>query len=172
MKTLLASLCLLGMTGCASIEKQSETKKNNEKFALSFIEEFFRDGMSFDEVKKRLGEPHEIFDFKNTPNEMAYYYYDKKNNLNEWSFGVNNKFAQVTWMFHYPRGNPLLDRIEILPQTLKKYGCQKKSKTEHLPGLTRELKFLECADGRIRARYNKYGEIEYIVVSGKSPKKD
>lgn len=169
MKKFIIPLCLIiimnWITACTLVKTQGERTSNSENIALSLIEKFIRDGISLDEVKERLGKPHKALTFKDAPDETAYYYRNKTNNLHEWGLGVN-KSNQVTWITHTPWDNPLLDRVEILPKTLKKYHCKKKSKPDNsTPDVVRRHRFFECANGKIRAHYNKYGEIGEIDAS-------
>ena len=84
--------------------------------------------------KKLLGEPNRVIKFKRI-SETVYIYDNKTNNLPEWKFGVN-KVGQIVWINHKPWSNPLVDRVEILPVTWKKYNCKKK------PGLTKAFLML------------------------------
>ena len=149
------------ITACSNVKIQDERKN----FALSLIDNFLQEEISLNKLRKSLGNPHKTHIFKDTPNQTAYFYRNKKNNLHEWSFGVDNS-GHVVWINHTPWFNPLLDRAEILPQTWKKYRCQKKTKPDkRTPHVIRQYTFFECARGKIRAYYNKYGEISDIAVS-------
>ena len=99
------------------------------------------------------GIPHKIYDYNN-----------KVNGYKEWSFAVN-KAGKVVWLNHIPWQNPLLDRVERLPDTWKKYDCKKKTRPNTtVPHFVQEDTFFECAGGKIKAFYNVHGEIDTIFV--------
>ena len=155
------------MATCARVDKQDGQIENRENSALYLIEKFIQEGMSIGEVKKHLGKPQKTLIFKDTPDETAYYYRRKSDNSHKWGFGVN-KLNQVIWLHYSPWGNPLLDRVEILPETLKKYNCKKKSEPDNsTPDLIQNHTFFECTNDKIkfRAYYNRYGEIRSIAAN-------
>ena len=152
----------LGMNSCMQFQqKKNKTEENN--LALSLMENFLNDGALFKEIKKILGEPDESYKRKNM-SEKIYVYNNKNNNLKEWKFGVDDG-GKVTWLNHEPWSNPLLDRVEILPQTWKKYHCKKRSEPDtRVSHVIEKFTFFECAGGKIRAYYNVHGEIGTIYV--------
>ena len=153
---------LLGSCTGTDIQENNPREKNS---SISLIEKFFHKGASFEEIKKILGEPSEMYSYKDIP-EKIYAYNKKTNRFKKWSFGVD-KAGKVVWLNYKPRNdnNSLLDRVEILPQTWKKYRCKKVSvlNTSN-PRITYEDTFFECAGGKIKAHYNVHGEIGIIEV--------
>ena len=151
---------LITLMSCTQLEIQKYKKENT---ALSLIENFYHDGAFFEDIKKILGKPDDVY--KGSTEKIHSY---KNNNLKEWSFGVNNT-GSVAWLIYNPviSNNSLLSRIEILPQTWKKYHCRKKRKPDtRVHHVIRDFTFFECAGGKIKAYYNKYGEIRSISVDG------
>ena len=147
---------LVWMLSCTHAES-----KNN--LAYSFIEKFLHNGMSLGEVKKIWGKPDEIFKIPNIPYDI-YGYNNKKTKFKEWSFTVD-KNGEIASLNYEPDSDPLLDRSEILLQTWKKYHCRKKRKMDtSVKHVVSEVTFFECADGKIRAYYNVYGEVSTIAV--------
>ena len=157
--TILSYLAILWMTSC------NQFVQDKKEIGLSFIENFLQKGATSEEIKKLLGEPNRVIKFKRI-SEIVYIYDNKINNLPEWKFGVN-KVGQIVWINHKPWSNPLVDRVEILPVTWKKYNCKKKTRPDKsVPHVIKDYTFFECAEGKIRAYYNIHGEISTIVVAG------
>ena len=142
----------------------SSTSKKEGNAPLNFIEGFLENGVSLTKVKRTFGEPHEIMDVKQIK-ETVYEYKNKSNDLTEWSFGASDQ-GEIVWFNYEPWFNPLLDRVETLPTTFKKYNCKKKQKPDtSVPHVTQNYTFFECAEGKIRAYYNIHGEISTIAVN-------
>ena len=149
---------LLFLASCASSVSQKE-----ENIPLAFIENFLENGGNLKKVKEVFGEPDEKIKFKGD-REMIYEYRNKKYKGREWNFGIGHD-KKLLWINYRPWGNPLLGRVEILPRTLKKYNCQKKTKPDtRVSHVIEDFTFFECAGGKIRAYYNFHGEISSIVV--------
>ena len=172
---------LLQEVGVASEKKQHE---NHQSVAIDLIEKFIQDGISSDEVKKRLGKPDKIHEDKQVillPGSSSgyrvqddeIYYYQKTRDEGLWYFHVNNESHQITRIRYNPRHNPRLKRVEDMLQTWKKYHCEKKSETIvgfGAPAI--KISLLECAGGRIRAVYNKSsGVFENIDIKGTKKEK-
>ena len=146
---------------------------------MQLIEKFIQNGLSSDEVKKRLGKPDKIHEDKKVillskPVEGhrvrvdSIYNYQKKKDVGLWRFHVNNDSHQVTRISYNPEFNPHLKRVEDVLRTWKKYNCEKKSET--MPGFgapAMKRIWLECAGGRVRATYNKSGNVTDIDIKGK-----
>ena len=142
----------------------SSTLHKKETAPLSFIEKFLQNGATLTDIKNTFGEPHNIIKTKQVA-EVVYDYDDKENQGNKWDFGVN-KNGELVWLYYRPWGNPLLNRVEVLPSTLKKYNCERKRERDtRVPHVIRDFTFFECAEGRIRAHYNIHGEINTIAVN-------
>ena len=138
--------------------------RKNKNITLSLIDDFLKKSVEVEKIKKILGEPSRIMKLKEVP-ETIYIYNNKKNNLREWNFGIDKK-ERVVWINHKPWSNPFLDRVEILPGTWKKYNCKKKIEpNKSVPHVIQEYTFFECAEGKIRAYFNIYGEISNITVN-------
>ncbi len=151
-------LLLIFIVSCTHTERRSE-----KDHAIYFIDTFLNRGISFEEIKSVLKEPDEIEVSK--VSEKIYRYEGKSTKLLKWNFGVNDE-GMVEWIGYHPRSNSLLDRVEILPFTLKRYNCKKKTEPdERVPHVIDDFTFFECAEGRIRAYYNIHGEVEDIVIS-------
>ena len=155
---------ILLAVSCTSINSkenpQDKTKK--EGYSVDIIEKFLHKGMSLGEVKKILGNPDEVFRIPNIPYDI-HAYNNKRTKFKEWSFAVD-KSGEVASLNYEPGSDPLLDRMEVLPQTWKKYHCKKKRKLERTKHAVGEVTFFECAKGKIRAYYNIHGEVSTIVV--------
>ena len=160
------------IVSCTQLESVDSNKKN---FPLLIIDNYLQKGASLEEIKSLLGEPGERITYKNLhqkaqefykiPKDIAFYnYYDKVTKFQEWSFTVNS-MGKVEGMA-YTGSHPLLDRVEVLPETWKKYRCKNKVIPDtRNPNVIQDETFFECVDGRIKAYYNKYGEIESITVA-------
>ena len=149
------SLCLISC---------NHTAKKRQLDALSFIDDFLKNGTTVEETKKYFGDPNKISKIKGV-SETLYDYRNKEYPTLRWRFGVNDS-RQIEWFNYRPGANPLLNRIEVLPTTFKKYNCQKKRKPDtRVPHVIREYTFFECAEGKMRAYYNTHGEISLIAVN-------
>ena len=136
-----------------------------ENIPLAFIEDFLENGGDLKKIKDAFGEPAEKIKFKGDKEKIYYKYTNRKNQRREWNFAVD-KNEKLTWINYSPWNNPLLDRVEVLPTTLKKYNCQKKREIKTINShAIKEVFFFECVQGRIRADYNVHGEIRNIAVA-------
>ena len=147
--------------GIISCVNNAQKEKN---VALSLIDNYLQKGATIEEIEKILGRADRIMKLKGIQ-EKIYDYNNKINALLEWSFGAD-EMGRIVWINHKPWSNPLLDRIEILPETFKKYNCKKKTEpNKKVPHVIQEYTFFECAKGKIRAYYNIHGEISTIAVN-------
>ena len=154
-------ILILLAVSCVYINPKDKIKER--KSSIQIIEKFLHKGMSLGEVKKIWGNPDEVFRIPNIPYDI-HAYDNKTTKFKEWSFAVD-KSGEITSLNYEPSSDPLLDRIEILPQTWKKYHCQKKRKWDtSIKHVVNEVTFFECAKGKIRAYYNVHGEVSTIVV--------
>ena len=140
------------------------TPKKEKNVPLVFIEDFLENGASLAKVKRIFGEPHETTKLKQIK-ETMYEYKNKSNGLTEWIFGAGDR-GEIVWLNYKPWFNPLLDRVETLPTTFKKYHCKKKRKPNTtISHVIQDYTFFECAERKIWAYYNVHGEISTIEVN-------
>ena len=162
MKASIVLLTFLGFASCMRFEAREEAGKKN--LAFSLMEDYLARGASFEDVKKTLGEPARMYKHEGKSFPEIYVYNNKVNNFKEWSFAVNEK-GEVIWLNYMPWDNSLFDRVEVFPETWKKYRCKRKTRPDkRVAHVIRKHTFFECAGGKIRAYYNIHGEIGTIVV--------
>ena len=155
----IAILCTLSCT-------QTERKITKKDVVLPLVAQSLKKGISFNEVKNLLGDPHETVNFEDFSGTV-YYYHSKVTQFRDWSFSVGQK-GNVIGILYRPLSNPFLDRVEVLPMTWKEYDCKKKRKPDtRVSHVTKDYTFLECAGGRIKAYYNMHGEITDIAIEPK-----
>ena len=157
-KIFLLSLYISLLASCMQL---SSSKKN--ELSLEIIETFLKGEYSVGEIEGLLGKPDEVEKYEGEDKQI-YSYNNKKNNLREWRLGAN-KNNKITWIIYIPWENPLLDRMEVLPNTLASYNCKKKTKPDkRVPHVIHNYTFFECANGKLRAFYNMHGEIRNIAI--------
>ena len=146
-----------------SIKQKIQQKDTGELF---FIEHFFKHGATVKDIQKYFGPADDIVSIKQVPEKIHEYNNKEKEwPAYKWAFGVN-KSGKIKWLNYRPWENPLLDRVEVLPTTLKKYSCKKERKPDKssIHFIVDET-FFSCAGGKIMAYYNIHGEISLIEIN-------
>ena len=139
--------------------------KEEANMPLGFIEGFLKSGVALTAVKRVFGEPYNIMNVKQIK-ETMYEYNNKNNELVEWIFGVNDQ-GDVVWFGHEPWLNPLLDRVETLPTTLKKYNCKRKRKPDASVATSRHSGYCACVWEPLRKRQYAWRSLEVIAYKTK-----
>ena len=173
---LLIAIVSLCTTSCTQQANRTSRKEKNTPSLL--IDDFLKKGSSLKKIKSILGEPDKITTYRDMhekarehhsiPKRITFYlYHNKMTQFQEWNFSIDEK-GHVVGIAYDPFSNPLLNRVETLPQTWKKYNCKKKRKPDtRISHVIQDYTFFECAKGKIEAYYNMHGEITYIGIDPK-----
>lgn len=148
----------ISLNGCSIPLK----KKHDPDIALKLIDNYLKSGISDQEMTSLLGKPTHIKTFKGDL-EKTYIYEDPKTGNQEWGIGINTS-GKASGLGYAPPPNSQLNTVDNLLHAWKHYKCEKKSETVNKPHVIKEVHFIICYQGRIKAFYNRYNEITNIAV--------
>lgn len=155
MKMILCSLLIL-----VSCSKMSQDKNTDTLDEWLILDNAIKENWNKVKLEQSMGKPHELKKYKDDQTE-SYIYNDLKTQYQEWVFSFDQK-DYVIEIFLNPHPTMFMDELRKHFANLK---CFEKTEPSKIPHIVKNQRYLSCEDGKVKAYYTKYDEVESISVS-------
>jgi hypothetical protein len=134
--------------------------------AWSILDNVFKEKWNISNLEEVLGKPNEI---SSTPgnNLKSYLYYDNLTFKGEtiryqsWAFDIDQN-NQVSGLYYNPHPRIFMNEIRKRWANLK---CFEKIEPSKIPHIIKKQRFLSCENGKFKAYYSNYEEVDSILMS-------
>ena len=148
---------------CLSCTSVSTTNTYQEKDPWLVLENFLKKSLSVDQIVEYLGKPKEIVKAKDGTSNWIYY--DSKTSRQSWAIGISEANDNINGMSYIPGSSGTKLLVKDLEDRWKNRECTHDKETILIAGHNySKQKFIKCDSGRIRAKYNRFGEVEGVSV--------
>lgn len=111
-------------------------------------------------LEQVMGKPHELKKYKDDQVD-SYVYNDFKTQYQEWIFSFDQNDSVIGIYFN-PHPTLFMGELRKHWANLK---CFEKTEPSKIPHVIRNQRYLSCEDGKFKAYYSKFGEVESILVT-------
>ena len=147
---------------CFSVNVQS-SKNNYVETVWNILENAYHQGWNKNQIIKILGEPKEAQSHPEKKGQVSWFYFQKDTGFQEWTFGIND--GNVIAVLYMPKDHYRSEfTIEKIMIRWKELNCQHKENQIVSTDLIRVVKYIGCSNNKIIAEYNRYNQVESIIV--------
>ena len=159
---ILMHLLALSIISCSSISHQKRV--HDSSFYWSILEESVEKKWSKAQVLKKVGEPNEKYAHPQKTGIVSWFYSNNESNFQEWVFSFDNR-GVINGVSYFPNKPMISDfTIDKIASRWKNLNCKHETKQVLKPHVIKNERYLNCDDGKKIIRYNKYNEVESIIV--------
>jgi hypothetical protein len=157
-------IIIFGLFLSCSQHKQSFPLKKSVVNEMDIAESAVKESWTLDKFKSYIGEPSEVTQFKGNFN-TSHIYEDRRTGFQSWSLSIDSKNS-VVGLAYFPtsRGKTMfMDELRKRWANLKCF--EKIEPVKEIPHVIRNQRYLSCEDGKIKAYYSQYEEVQFISIS-------
>lgn len=156
---------LILLISCSSLKKPNDTI-DHLILIWQLLEKAPSEQWYKDKLVSNIGYPKEKIPHPKKKNLTGWIYLNTENSFQEWGITIdkNNIVDSVTYI---PSGKYRPEfTIEKIMDRWKDLKCKKEEKQVLTPHVIKKERFISCDNGKRIIHYNRYNEVESILVKG------
>ncbi len=155
------SILIVLLTSCASVH---QAKENHIEVIWNIIENASINGWSPKKLISKIGEPKQKIEKPTHDIYSAWIYSDRESGFQEWGISIkkDNTIGSITYLPKDPYRHEFT--VNKIMARWKNLNCKHEKKQELSPGLVKIVTYVACDNNKRIVKYNRYKEVESILV--------